>query len=375
MDAPAERETGDRAAAAIGAVAGATALAGGVRPLRLGSDDPAVLAVVVLSALVLGTFFGRRWGLVDRRIAPIVAALSAGVVLLVATYGLNQGVTDAFVLPVLGGVPALLVAVVGAGVAVGAATADYFAVSARGIYRRARATALYSGVGVVGWILINVWALVLLLLALPVLTDGGAVEELAATDTVVLSQVATVLGVGTAAVGYLLWTGRDWSFIDLHVPDLRDVAYAVGGFVAILATAFAISLLLEATGTDAAGHSSFERAEGNPEILLVLVPASILVIGPFEELLYRNVIQKSLYGTFSRGGAIVAASVPFALVHFPAYSGGSAGASLVSLGTVLSLSILLGVLYERTDNLVVPALVHGCYNALLYASNYVAMTS
>ena len=38
------------------------------------------------------------------------------------------------------------------------------------------------------------------------------------------------------------------------------------------------------------------------------------------------------------------------------------------------LSLILGILYEYTDNLVVPILVHGAYDAVLFSLQYLMAT-
>ncbi len=154
------------------------------------------------------------------------------------------------------------------------------------------------------------------------------------------------------------------------MPTARDVAWTVGGLFVLFGALFAISMLFQTTGVESADHGTTQQAQENPEILLVLIPAAILIIGPFEELLYRNVIQKALYGTFSRYGAVVVGSVIFSIVHTQAYWTAGPGQVVASLGTIFGLSIVLGTIYERTDNLVVPALVHGVYNAILFANLY-----
>jgi membrane protease YdiL (CAAX protease family) len=52
---------------------------------------------------------------------------------------------------------------------------------------------------------------------------------------------------------------------------------------------------------------------------------------------------------------------------------GTVGATLVSVGLVTAVSLVLGYVYERTDNLVVPAAVHGFYNATLLVVAYVSL--
>jgi len=127
---------------------------------------------------------------------------------------------------------------------------------------------------------------------------------------------------------------------------------------------------MRTVGVEGSDHATTQQAQERPELMLVMIPIAILVIGPFEELLYRNVIQKSLYDTFSRAGAVVTASVIFAAVHVSAYATAGLGAVIASLGTVFGLSLVLGTIYERTENLVIPAPAHGLYNALLFANLY-----
>ncbi len=112
-------------------------------------------------------------------------------------------------------------------------------------------------------------------------------------------------------------------------------------------------------------------ASGNPDIFLLLIPLSFLLIGPGEELLYRGLIQGLLRKTFRPARAIVLASALFAVVHVFSLSGAG---KLVSIGTVFTLSLILGILYEYTDNLVVPILVHGAYDAVLFSLQYLMAT-
>ncbi|WP_254864263.1 CPBP family intramembrane glutamic endopeptidase [Halovivax gelatinilyticus] len=368
------RNDPDGAVVALALFAGTLSLLGATGPVRAGTTDPLSITLTGLAAVALLSLVALRFRHVSTRVGGSVSTLASFLVGLLSVYGLNQGLDGGFGVPPIEATPALFVAVLGAGATLALGVSIAVGLSRGAIRERFVATAQYSLVGVAGILAINVWAIVLVAVGTPVL-PAESPAELTAVDVAVLSQVATVFGIGTVTIGVLVWTGRDGSFIDLSVPSVRDLGYVVGGVLAIVAAAIAINTLLGATGTEGTDHSSFERAAGAPELLLVLAVASIVVIGPFEELLFRNVIQKSLYEYFSRPGAIVVASVPFAVVHASAYAGGTVGQSLVSLGVVGSLSILLGTLYERTDNLLVPALVHGLYNAYVFYTAYLAMTA
>jgi len=189
--------------------------------------------------------------------------------------------------------------------------------------------------------------------------------------------------VGTAAI-YLSTTEKDLSYVKLRKPSVKQVAIGFGSVLAMLAAVIAISLLLQSLGQSAAQHGTVDQINQNPNIALYMVPLSILVIGPCEELLFRGVIQTKLRESFSGVGAVGVASVIFALIHIPAYgsdviadiiqTGTVTAANLQSLGVTLSilfsLALVLGYAYERTGNLTVSMIAHGFYNAVLFGIVY-----
>lgn len=225
-------------------------------------------------------------------------------------------------------------------------------------------------IGLLGLVAIQVAAL---LLASPVVAATG---ELSVVEETILTTVAT--GVGLAAYGAVVMsaTERSRSFLDLAVPDRRDAGYAVGGAVVLLAAFLAVSIGLSELGVSLSEHGITQRlGAGDAWAALVLVALSYLAVAPGEELLYRNVVQKSLYEQFSRPAAVAITSAVFALVHVPAYAQGpvDVGAA-ASLGLVFGLAVGLGWVYARTDNLVVPVFAHGTFNAVQYLLLYASLT-
>lgn len=200
--------------------------------------------------------------------------------------------------------------------------------------------------------------------------------EVSLTLRTALATIALGLGTGTVALLYLYSTDHGFAFIDVKRPDLRDGGYILGGVLVLVGLNLGLSALFKHFGVEAAQHSIIRTAESSPEILLVLVPLAYLVIGPGEELLYRNIIQKSLYDTFSRPAAVLIASGIFAGVHLFAFSGGSESvlATMNTLLVVFVLSIVLGVVYERTENVVAAALVHGTFDAIAFLVVYAQLT-
>ena len=331
----------------------------------MGSPLTAVLAAMafVVFASSRRTSIRDALGLDERTTrrgaAGLAGVFGAGIVLL-ALYRLLAPATGGADPPPIGvGLPVAATAGV---LCVGFAIAHAHGVSGKGLARMVRYTAVALAIPLVGFLLVNVVA--------PLL----GVHRMNLVNQIVVGKIVTDLVFIAVGVAFLVRTGRGLEYVDLRMPDLRDLAYIVAGVPALFGLLFILSLTAELLGLPAAEASIAEPArEGNPEILLIMIPLSFLLVGPAEELIYRNVVQKYLYGAFSRPSAIVVASVIFAAAHIFTYLDQNAVATLVSLSIVFGLSLVLGVIYERTENLVVPAFVHGAYNAALFALLYVGI--
>ncbi|AGN02577.1 abortive infection protein [Salinarchaeum sp. Harcht-Bsk1] len=235
---------------------------------------------------------------------------------------------------------------------------------------RFREAVLSFVLGASGYVGIQLTALVLVVGAI------GFAGSLTDMEANVVAAVGTGVGAVFFALVYFEHSRHDASFLDLDPPGLRDVGYVVLGVVVLVGALFAISIVANALGLGLSNHSLADTAESaDPLIVALLIPASILFVGPGEELVFRNVVQKRLGESFSTWGAIGLASVAFAAIHFPAYATGSLSQILASLVVVFTLSILLGWLYVRTEKLFVPALTHGIYNAIQFTILYVEVAS
>lgn len=193
------------------------------------------------------------------------------------------------------------------------------------------------------------------------------------------STIGFGIGLLIVALVVLNVRGETLDYIDLSMPSLRDIGWMVAGFVALMVAANVISIVFSQFGVSPETSSIEDQARqmNAPEMILVLIPLSWLVIGPGEELVFRNIIQKSLYDSFSRNGAVVVASVIFALVHIPQYTdlqNPSLLGTASTLALIFALSLILAVAYERTENLLVPIFIHGTWNALAFLALYLRIT-
>lgn len=349
----------------VGTVLSAITVAALLIPVRFGADDPALLVAAAGALLTTGAFVTRRHALLERRVAGSIAAGSSLLVVFLSGYVITQGVLGSVVVPGLDwSISLLFCAFFVAAGSVGIGVAERAGLSSRGLIARLGLTGEILVLAFVGLVGISIAAL---LLSLPVRLLAGEPTELQLT---VVEYLSFAVGLGGVAVGYLAFRGRDLSFIDLKAPTLWTIGWVVGGLLVILGANMGVSALMSAVGIEASEHTTTQRVAENPDLLLIIIPSMVLFVGPFEELLYRNVIQKSLYERFSRPGAVVVGSVVFTLVHISAYATAGAGQILASLSLLFVLALILGTLYERTENLLVPALVHGCYNAAIFIPMY-----
>lgn len=186
-----------------------------------------------------------------------------------------------------------------------------------------------------------------------------------------LLSTLTVQGVGFLGFGLMyLHYSEQFDLLQVYFPDLPDVGYLVGGVVAVLlgwqGVGFVFTQLL---GIQPAESSLIEQGIQNPTLLLILVPLSILVVGPGEELLYRGIVQGSIRRVLGPVGAISIASAVFASIHVFGLIGAPLE-TLATLLTVFTLALVLGAVYELSGNLFVPALVHGLFNASQFLLAY-----
>lgn len=164
--------------------------------------------------------------------------------------------------------------------------------------------------------------------------------------------------------------------VDVSMPGKVDLLAAAVGVVAIFALHFGMNAVVQTFSLPQTSHGLVRTARDHPEILPPLAVLSFLAIAPAEELLARNGIQKYLSGAFARHSAVVVASLVFAGSHLLSYAGTGAtpGGVLVTLTRVFVVSLVLGVTYERTDDLFAPVVVHGTYNAVQFLLAYLTFS-
>jgi len=195
------------------------------------------------------------------------------------------------------------------------------------------------------------------------------------STNIMINLLSIVLGAITFGAIVFHYSDKDIEYIDLSIPDRRDRIIIVLGTVALLLSIYLMSIVTSVFETTSSEHTMRVASRGviNPNFALMLVPLSFLAIAPAEEFIFRNVVQKWLYSDFTKIGAVFLASVVFTLVHIPAYATGTVAQLLLSLLHVMMLSVILGSAYAWSENLMMPILLHGAYNAAIYLEWYLQL--
>lgn len=207
----------------------------------------------------------------------------------------------------------------------------------------------------------------------------GASEILRFTAMLIAIEIVGFGGLSALIVA--IANAFDRSLVRVRMPTLFDLALVAGGTGGSLAVVVAIGLVSTLLGVEPSNHSITTIGEQTPAIFLVGAILSVPVIGAMEELFFRGVVQDLLGQVTHRVTAVIVAAALFAAPHLFSYlpqaggssSGALAGAS-ISLGGLFFVGIVLGTIYELSDNVVVPALVHGAYNALQFVLTFVAVS-
>ncbi len=221
---------------------------------------------------------------------------------------------------------------------------------------RGRVRAIVIGLGLV----VAALAIGTLLTIVPVAVGGTSLVAL--TATIVLSEA------GYAIAGWLYL--RRWfsETVPIKMPTLRQGGWVIASTLLMLGIAAGVGVLSTTLGVQL-GRTDQELIAGSPTMVLVMAALSFVLIAPAEEYLFRGVIQRRLAWSMRPSAAIVATAFLFVIPHAIGYLGGAEGVVLLSV-VPFSLAVVMGVLYERVNNLSVPILAHGCYNATLFISTY-----
>jgi len=207
-----------------------------------------------------------------------------------------------------------------------------------------------------------------------VAATGMTFESLTDLPPAVTAGLQGLQFVGFILVGlwYLRWRDDAGDLFDVDLPSLSDLGWATLGLVVTFGVLYAVSLAISLLGIESASNAAILIGQEQPEFLLYLIGVTILLTAPAEELIFRGLVQGLFRRAYGVVPGLVIASALFGVVHFLALGGG--GSKTVYIVTAGALGLVLGALYEKTQNLVVPMLVHGAFNAIQFYLAYLIAT-
>jgi len=196
----------------------------------------------------------------------------------------------------------------------------------------------------------------------------GLMPETAQLTYQVVGTILQFIGFILAAVWYLQRIDTD-EIVAWKTPSLKTVGWVVGGFALLFAASAAMTFLLSLINAAPAQNQVITAGQENPVFFLYMIPIALLLVGPGEELVFRGVVQGRLTRAFGTWPGIVLASAAFGIVHWLALVGTGQG-KLVYIVVAGMLGLVLGAVYEYSKNIIVPIVIHGLWNAVLFAVNW-----
>lgn len=154
-------------------------------------------------------------------------------------------------------------------------------------------------------------------------------------------------------LGFIFFPGLLYVFQLFHFSDIHRILMIGGGtgIIVVLIDFIMMSIFPSSFFDDGGINERLFKDRGFFHILFMT-----LLVAFCEELLFRGVLQTKF--------GLIAASLIFAIVHFRYLS------NLFLLIDVVILSFFIGLIYEWTDNLAVPFVMHFVIDCLLGLSIY-----
>lgn len=154
---------------------------------------------------------------------------------------------------------------------------------------------------------------------------------------------------------------RPLEWMGVRRPNGWDWAYVPIGLILAFVCLFGSVVVIEnVLGLQRTTGPALAESVRLSRVLTLLV-----LVGPAEELIFHGVVQRSLEDVTGLWPAIFLGGILFGITHVdPAVL---ALGDILFYGAQAGFGIIAGWIYARTDNLVIPALVHGLFTSITTA--------
>ena len=195
--------------------------------------------------------------------------------------------------------------------------------------------------------------LIALIAHVPVTAKPGAAAVLAAQAIIYLLLFGALALMLRVQYDRPFWRSLAWT--EMRIPPLWVVILG-------LATAFVVVLVAALIHTPTTKNALTELMKDRTSLLLMTLFG--ITLGPLcEELAFRGFLQPLLVRSFGAAPGILAAAIPFGLLHYREY-GNSWRHALV----VAAAGAAFGWMRHATGSTKAATLMHASYNALFFAA-------
>ena len=208
--------------------------------------------------------------------------------------------------------------------------------------------------------------LVLASLGISVAGAIGVTQEAAPVVFYGLQYALLPAGFLVAVFGYLE-SRETGDLVRVRRPTLRDLGWIAAGFLVLLVASTIMDGIIGLLGVETAQNQAILTGRDHPLLFLVLLPITLLLVAPGEELLFRGLVQGQFRRAYGSAPAVVIASLLFGLAHSGALSGSG---TLTYLAVATVLGLVLGAIYEHTESLVIPIAIHAAWNGTIYLGEW-----
>lgn len=132
--------------------------------------------------------------------------------------------------------------------------------------------------------------------------------------------------------------------------------------VASILTAIYGSLLLVVTSTTDISIAIYDGLSG-VSLTIPVILAFTLIPSLFEEIVFRHFFQGRLLRGFSKKFRVALPTLTFVYAHLVTYSVSLSG--FLTVTALIPISFAMSLLYERTQNIVAPMIVHSASNLIV----------
>lgn len=159
--------------------------------------------------------------------------------------------------------------------------------------------------------------------------------------------------------GIAQYTNFEWISTEEHKDSLTM------GLIYTFVVYGVLVIVIGLIGIEPATNEIEQLLQENPLRFPLMLISTAIITPLVEEFIFRGVIQQRLHGYFNPTTAIGLASVFFAAIHLVVLEG-----SLMQMATYLAIvggvGAVWGYMYYKSENLLVPIILHGVYNGILF---------